>query len=39
VDGPEFNAHQVDFDNLFARLGTYREHEAADCRLKEQVKS
>jgi len=38
VDGPEFNAHQVDFDNLFARLGTYRDHEAADCRLKEQVK-
>jgi len=38
VDGPEFDAHQVDFDNLFARLGTYREHEAADCRLKEQVK-
>ncbi len=38
VDGPEFDAHKVDFDNLFARLGTYREHEAADCRLKEQVK-
>jgi len=38
VDGPEFNGHLVDFDNLFARLGTYREHEAADCRMKAQEK-
>lgn len=38
VDGPEFDGHLVDFDNLFARLGTYREHEAADCRMKAQVK-
>jgi ferredoxin/flavodoxin---NADP+ reductase len=37
VDGPEFDGHLVDFDNLFARLGTYREHEAADCRMKVQV--
>ena len=35
VDGPEFDAHKVDFANLLDRLGTYREHEAADCRLKE----
>lgn len=34
VNGPEFDAHKVDFDNLMDRLGTYREHEAADCRLK-----
>jgi len=34
VDGPEFDGHQVDFDNLFDRLGTYRDHE---CRLKAQV--
>jgi ferredoxin--NADP+ reductase len=34
VDGPEFDGHKVDFDNLFDRLGTYRDHE---CRLKEQV--
>jgi ferredoxin--NADP+ reductase len=35
VDGPEFDAHKVDFANLLDRLGTYREHEAKDCRLKE----
>jgi ferredoxin--NADP+ reductase len=31
VDGPEFDAHGVDFDELADRLGTYRafEHEAA----------
>jgi len=27
VDGPEFDAHQVDFDELQRRLGMYREHE------------
>jgi ferredoxin--NADP+ reductase len=27
VDGPEFDGHQVDFDNMIARLGAYREHE------------
>jgi ferredoxin/flavodoxin---NADP+ reductase len=27
VDGPEFDAHQVDFDVLMDRLTTYREHE------------
>lgn len=27
VDGPEFDGHLVDFDNMIARLGTYREHE------------
>jgi len=32
VDGPEFDARDVDFDELADRLGTYREfeHEAAD---------
>ena len=29
VDGPEFDAHQVDFDELISRLGTYREQEQA----------
>jgi len=24
VDGPEFDAHQVDWDTLIRRLGTYR---------------
>jgi ferredoxin--NADP+ reductase len=38
VDGPEFDAHKVDFANLFDRLGTYKTHEAADCRLKQEVK-
>ncbi|MCX7798978.1 MAG: sulfide/dihydroorotate dehydrogenase-like FAD/NAD-binding protein [Fimbriimonadales bacterium] len=28
VDGPEFDGHQVDFDNMMARLSAYREYEA-----------
>jgi hypothetical protein len=31
VDGPEFDGHQVDFAELMARLGAYREQEAAAC--------
>lgn len=27
VDGPEFDGHQVDFDEMMARLNTYRKHE------------
>jgi ferredoxin--NADP+ reductase len=27
VDGPEFDAHQVDFDELVRRNRAYREHE------------
>ena len=27
VDGPEFDAHGVDFDELMLRLGSYTEHE------------
>ncbi len=27
VDGPEFDGHHVDFDNLMLRLGAYRSHE------------
>ncbi len=27
VDGPEFNAHEVDFDELLTRLGAYKEEE------------
>ncbi len=27
VDGPEFDAHQVDFDLMLSRLGAYREQE------------
>ncbi|NJK85803.1 MAG: sulfide/dihydroorotate dehydrogenase-like FAD/NAD-binding protein [Bacteroidales bacterium] len=28
VDGPEFNAHEVDFDELLMRLGAYKDSEA-----------
>ena len=28
VDGPEFDAHQVDFDNFIKRLGSFRREEA-----------
>jgi ferredoxin--NADP+ reductase len=33
VDGPEFDAHQVDFDELQDRLSTYRDFEkrALEC--------
>lgn len=27
VDGPEFDGHQVDFDNMIARLGAYKKQE------------
>lgn len=27
VDGPEFDGHKVDFDNMIRRLGAYRGHE------------
>jgi ferredoxin--NADP+ reductase len=27
VDGPEFDGHLVDFDNMMQRLGSYRKHE------------
>jgi len=27
VDGPEFDAHQVDFDEMLSRLGAYKEEE------------
>lgn len=34
VDGPEFDGHLVDFDNLADRLATYRESEASHvCRV------
>ncbi len=29
VDGPEFDAHQVDFDEMLARLGAYKNQEIA----------
>ncbi len=30
VDGPEFNAHDVDFDELLMRLGAYKAEELAN---------
>ncbi len=35
VDGPEFDGHQVDFDEMMKRLGMYREHE---CRAVDRYK-
>lgn len=40
VDGPEFDGHQVDFDQMMARLGSYREQEriaAAGCNLHDEA--
>ncbi len=37
VDGPEFDGHQVDFDNMMNRLNAYKEHEArrrGECKLE-----
>lgn len=33
VDGPDFDGHQVDFEELMRRNGTYREQEHHVCRL------
>ena len=33
VDGPEFDAHEIDWDEAMKRLGQYREREA-ECRLQ-----
>lgn len=40
VDGPEFDGHQVDFDQMIQRLGSYREQErlaAAGCHLHDEA--
>jgi ferredoxin--NADP+ reductase len=42
VDGPEFDGHEVDFDNMMKRLRAYKpqedaQHEAHHCRLDAQV--
>jgi NAD(P)H-flavin reductase len=36
VDGPEFDGHLVDFDELASRVATYKTHEA--CRMDQQIK-
>lgn len=38
VDGPEFDGHQVDFDELIVRNRSYKEIEAHQCRLDMEVK-
>jgi ferredoxin--NADP+ reductase len=40
VDGPEFDGHRVDFDNMISRLNAYKPREEADhhkCHLEEAV--
>ena len=31
IDGPEFDAHLVDWDNMIKRMGTYKQQEALAC--------
>ncbi len=40
VDGPEFDGHLVDFDNMMARLNSYKkiEQEAHSCFLEQEIK-
>lgn len=41
VDGPEFDGHKVDFDNMIARLGAYKELETESyhkCKLDDSLK-
>ncbi|MDA3809501.1 MAG: sulfide/dihydroorotate dehydrogenase-like FAD/NAD-binding protein [Spirochaetaceae bacterium] len=33
VDGPEFDGHKVDFDNMMNRLNTYKFQDAHDCNI------
>ena len=40
VDGPEFDGHLVDFDNMMKRMGAYREQEQAflhQCQLDQKI--
>jgi ferredoxin--NADP+ reductase len=41
VDGPEFDGHKVDFDNMMMRLGSYKniEKEAHSCFLENEIKN
>jgi ferredoxin/flavodoxin---NADP+ reductase len=41
VDGPEFDGHLVDFDNMIQRLGAYKvqEQEAHSCNMEAQAKA
>ena len=41
VDGPEFDGHKVDFDNMMARLNSYKdiEREQHSCFLEQEIKN
>ncbi|MBU2646068.1 sulfide/dihydroorotate dehydrogenase-like FAD/NAD-binding protein [bacterium] len=42
VDGPEFDGHLVDFDNMMARLGAYRGQETTakhKCKMDQQIEN
>jgi ferredoxin--NADP+ reductase len=39
IDGPEFDGHLVDFDNMINRLNSYKKQEAADHRCKVGLKT
>ena len=41
VDGPEFDGHKVDFNNMMARLNSYKqiEREAHSCYLEQEIKN
>jgi ferredoxin/flavodoxin---NADP+ reductase len=44
VDGPEFDGHLVDFDNMIKRLGAYkvredRDHQSHHCKLDDAIRS
>ncbi len=38
VDGPDFDGHKVDFDELMSRNGMYREYETESCNLYKAAK-
>ena len=38
VDGPEFDAHQIDFDEILARLGGFKDDEAVKLQHEAEVK-
>ncbi|MBA4407236.1 ferredoxin-NADP reductase [bacterium] len=41
VDGPEFDGHKVDFDNMMSRLNSYKEleRESHSCYLEQEIKN
>ncbi|HCE42273.1 MAG TPA: sulfide/dihydroorotate dehydrogenase-like FAD/NAD-binding protein [Lentisphaeria bacterium] len=43
VDGPEFDGHLVDFDNMMKRLNSYKKqeklHDEKDCHLNQQIET